>query len=221
MCIIFPFGVYPRSRGGTTVHQLQQEICLGLSPLTRGNHPKGKIMMDQFGSIPAHAGEPKALFRFLSAGRVYPRSRGGTCRMVDKVLFAWGLSPLTRGNPVHLPPVQAVAGSIPAHAGEPCICVSYSGALGVYPRSRGGTFFYVGPASDAYGLSPLTRGNRFFASRFVISGGSIPAHAGEPKTPRSCKLPGWVYPRSRGGTPVLAVNSSTDNGLSPLTRGNQ
>ena len=49
-------------------------------------------------SIPAHAGEPKAVANLLADGGVYPRPRGGT--FADDALadLIEGLSPPTRGN---------------------------------------------------------------------------------------------------------------------------
>ncbi len=50
--------------------------------------------------------------------------------------------------------------------------------------------------------------------------GSIPAHAGEPKTSEATTKPTSVYPRTCGGTIRSAVRIMTCQGLSPHMRGN-
>src|SRR5690606_3155376 len=91
------------------------------------------------GSIPAHAGEPVWASLLALRPGVYPRARGGTS---PATLFAstdTGLSPRTRGNLVALANHHLIAGSIPAHAGEPCAHRYAMASTWVYPRARGGT----------------------------------------------------------------------------------
>ena len=192
----------------------------GLSPLTRGNHAHGRIRMGLNGSIPAHAGEPNSSRIAGSCLGVYPRSRGGTLRTAHFFTPLSGLSPLTRGNQRILKLNFVFRGSIPAHAGEPFL-VGFNYRQGrVYPRSRGGTDMYAPSMISLRGLSPLTRGNPVCGSSLDDRCGSIPAHAGEPGG--RCFHPRrlGVYPRSRGGTTAGVSVLMTDNGLSPLTRGN-
>ena len=91
--------VYPRACGGTRTSP-DRPTCpaKGLSPRMRGN-PVGSASWTSPGSIPAHAGEPKA----SAQARVYPRACGGTTFRSDR---------------------SCIDGSIPAHAGEP-ISASY------------------------------------------------------------------------------------------------
>ena len=70
------------------------------------------------------------------------------------------------------------------------------------------------------GLSPLTRGNRVDRWRLLVCLGPIPAHAGEPVSTLAPSYAIRAYPRSRGGTYVVAVLHKHVKGLSPLTRGN-
>ena len=72
-----------------------------------------------------------------------------------------GLSPRVRGNrgPSHSQGVPR--GSIPACAGEPGSHRASFIGEGVYPRVCGGTTLKVTGTSDADGLSPRVRGNRF------------------------------------------------------------
>ena len=151
---------------------------------------------------------------------VYPRPRGGTQPPPPLEGDAVGLSPPTRGNPRPPAAPPLLRRSIPAHAGEPK-CIAYAVRYcAVYPRPRGGTRPTVASSADARGLSPPTRGNPERLAYRAASGGSIPAHAGEPCTPRSILSCGGVYPRPRGGT-VHQVEQVLDfQGLSPPTRGN-
>src|SRR5690606_16711283 len=50
--------------------------------------------------------------------------------------------------------------------------------------------------------------------------GSIPAHAGEPRSGGRAVLRPGVYPRARGGTMFALLHRIEDKGLSPRTRGN-
>ena len=159
--------------------------------------------------------------------RVYPRPRGGTMRTVAPYAHPVGLSPPTRGNrllplpwasrlrsiPAHAgEPIMGYtpassAGSIPAHAGEPQPNPPPIAPAAVYPRPRGGTPMSSICAPHALGLSPPTRGNLQYDGRPDPDLGSIPAHAGEPRSAPESLPWSWVYPRPRGGT--LPNGSST------------
>ena len=153
-------GVYPRARGGTVARLRMPRPIQGLSPRTRGNH----IFVDEFqiifGSIPAHAGEPRHVSAPLRFQWVYPRARGGTTPPVPISSCPPGLSPRTRGNQKGRRLDRGGIGSIPAHAGEPRIVPSVCTVIRVYPRARGGTLFFGDCNSRVLGLSPRTRGNR-------------------------------------------------------------
>ena len=131
----------------------------GLSPRTRGNPPRGFLLVADEGSIPAHAGEPRILGRTSSSDRVYPRARGGTPIYALHQCLGQGLSPRTRGNLQILSGSQPGNGSIPAHAGEPGYRSTAHRVWGVYPRARGGTTRQQMTQEYQTGLSPRTRGN--------------------------------------------------------------
>ena len=111
--------VYPRPRGGTRAPKPKAVIPAGLSPPTRGNPRPAPRLPRSRRSIPAHAGEPAGARRWESASEVYPRPRGGTESGYYPEMRRRGLSPPTRGNRATIPGAQLMAGSIPAHAGEP------------------------------------------------------------------------------------------------------
>ena len=136
-------------------------------------------------------------------------------------LVAAGLSPPTRGNRREMPVREIKGGSIPAHAGEPDSHTATHRERGVYPRPRGGTVGTRSSGDKGKGLSPPTRGNRPPPRPLPFAVGSIPAHAGEPKSCRRVSARNRVYPRPRGGTTVKSLSKRGVSGLSPPTRGNR
>ena len=213
-------GVYPRPRGGTTTRGLPRPATSGLSPPTRGNRAAEVRESPIIGSIPAHAGEPWICTPPPHGDTVYPRPRGGTSIAPTPALDVGGLSPPTRGNRKWTPASSYAPWSIPAHAGEPKQLPRERDSRRVYPRPRGGTLEYHAPPLGCEGLSPPTRGNRLQRLVRIISFGSIPAHAGEPRPKPNPRAADGVYPRPRGGTGRRGVRSVEREGLSPPTRGN-
>ena len=233
--------VYPRPRGGTGVDACVGGSQGGLSPPTRGNPEEVMDFRRLVGSIPAHAGEPLPCARLRSrsgsipahAGepgrrrppseprKVYPRPRGGTIDVSSRPQSLDGLSPPTRGNLISMTCQAPVPRSIPAHAGEPTGRIRKACRRAVYPRPRGGTNWTSLTARRDAGLSPPTRGNPENLLSRWDDDGSIPAHAGEPKTCLPSPVADGVYPRPRGGTTTRRVAKSTIGGLSPPTRGNR
>ena len=110
-------------------------------------------------------------------------------------------------------------GSIPARAGKPPCRSSTTAGPRVYPRpcgeALGGTFAYT----YVRGLSPPVRGSRSVTLYYLRSVGSIPARAGKPCCPRSCRCSRWVYPRPCGEAPPPAASALIVPGLSPPVRG--
>ncbi len=151
--------VYPRARGGTLVSVPTMGPAPGLSPRTRGSLCGPAWAEYDRGSIPAHAGEPRAAARRGPRAGVYPRARGGAILVPLQVDLAEGLSPRTRGSRALLAPRGALPGSIPAHAGEPdhrrWPVILYR----VYPRARGGAARRCDATGNDAGLSPRTRGS--------------------------------------------------------------
>ena len=213
--------VYPRPRGGTCSARTPAARGRGLSPPTRGNPrgcERGRLCP---GSIPAHAGEPRAPKRQPMWKTVYPRPRGGTRALRLSTLPLMGLSPPTRGNLGGIPSGGGEEGSIPAHAGEPSRASSPESARRVYPRPRGGTGFGNLGKDAQEGLSPPTRGNPLAEWEAAVRARSIPAHAGEPLVDSPSHRLTTVYPRPRGGTVSRPMILGGEKGLSPPTRGNR
>ena len=178
-------------------------------------------MTVSIGSIPAHAGEPGLRSGGAGLLRVYPRACGGTVEIRVKAGQSRGLSPRMRGNPTKPKAFRSEQGSIPAHAGEPASRNTSASRSRVYPRACGGTPPNAAPIDFLQGLSPRMRGNHLFACSFIPLQGSIPAHAGEPRSP-SLRSPGRrVYPRACGGTSWVRLSMNPCSGLSPRMRGNR
>ena len=214
-------GVYPRACGGTAQRPTPGAEDAGLSPRMRGNPNSTSKSTPVMGSIPAHAGEPRGFERLCGHARVYPRACGGTGDRPRAVVVFWGLSPRMRGNRLRGGGEIDVVGSIPAHAGEPCLNASSWSRRGVYPRACGGTV-PAPPAGRRHpGLSPRMRGNPLRVEVGLAPIGSIPAHAGEPIPPLTSNSLSRVYPRACGGTPVAYTLTSQASGLSPRMRGNR
>ncbi len=214
-------GVHPRSRGATAVIWKVVSHQAGPSPLTRGNHlPQRNAGLLQ-GSIPAHAGQPEGWQEMSPANTVHPRSRGATPTIATPKDGCAGPSPLTRGNLARRSGRHAEAGSIPAHAGQPGGRAGNHRLQGVHPRSRGATQKSTGLPVFYQGPSPLTRGNQLGTASRTPTGGSIPAHAGQPTPCIARCRPCRVHPRSRGATQCHPGFRDALQGPSPLTRGNR
>ena len=90
--------VYPRACGGTQLAHERRHAHRGLSPRMRGNRSAHCRWAPVPGSIPAHAGEPRAWAEDSTVCRVYPRACGGTFQERMQTGSQEGLSPRMRGN---------------------------------------------------------------------------------------------------------------------------
>ena len=214
-------GVYPRTGGGTMSFCRFTAFPKGLSPHGRGNRPRLPAGQDVVRSIPARAGEPRAVLRGARQERVYPRTGGGTDMTPRDWPLDAGLSPHGRGNPTSALSDHVKSGSIPARAGEPALVPGIALDQRVYPRTGGGTSNRDLTMRLAWGLSPHGRGNPGPVSSAGRRAGSIPARAGEPPRGSSPAPGAAVYPRTGGGTGSGYTSPPTVAGLSPHGRGNR
>ena len=167
-----------------------------------GAYPRlrGSDFLVTVGPIPACAGEPIQAYFFGLLIGAYPRLRGGTAVTAAMPVYAWGLSPLARGNLGFVQIQTAGQGPIPACAGEPHTKGHLYQLRRAYPRLRGGTRRYSGTDVTYCGLSPLARGNHGCTTHSGVGGGPIPACAGEPQGLIPHHREAGAYPRLRGGT---------------------
>ena len=110
--------VYPRVGGGNCIISPSLAERKGLSPRGRGKLAYYDAGLDQYGSIPAWAGEttPEPISNNLAG--VYPRVGGGNIPDFQRAFIAKGLSPRGRGKHRQADLLEPVSGSIPAWAGE-------------------------------------------------------------------------------------------------------
>ena len=211
--------VYPRVCGGAHGRRGQFSFSWGLSPRVRGSPWALSSRCRSSGSIPACAGEPISRSSTQKPPGVYPRVCGGALAPIRSDAGFRGLSPRVRGSPSRRNRGPGCDWSIPACAGEPQPPQSRPRLRLVYPRVCGGAGLRNKMASYVTGLSPRVRGSLARRSGLISTGGSIPACAGEPITPRRWRSVIRVYPRVCGGAPLGALISQVRTGLSPRVRG--
>ena len=135
-----------------------------------------------------------------------------------------GLSPLTRGNPTSTrwgvspssPITRAISAADEERAARPEGGAAPDGPPAAPPTARIHAKSIRGSVSWFNGPSPTIQS----PSGDRVKLGSIPAHAGEPRSGERTRLRSRVYPRSRGGTRCAFGAKASSLGLSPLTRGN-
>ena len=161
----------------------------GLSPRVRGSRFRRQRSRRHAGSIPASAGQPQVTVVLAHRGEVYPRECGAAGGHVGLIHCARGLSPRVRGSHSRRSSDRIDQRSIPASAGQPSYDHSTSHWEWVYPRECGAARSVERLSASGSGLSPRVRGSRAGVGVAVGVGGSIPASAGQPKTPFPDRLP--------------------------------
>ena len=109
---------HPRSRGENCCTGAGSALKAGSSPLTRGKHLAGHVVISVDGLIPAHAGKTSRAARSPISPTAHPRSRGENAKGAGSALMGAGSSPLTRGKLSRRAGGLALARLIPAHAGK-------------------------------------------------------------------------------------------------------
>ena len=131
----------------------------------------------------------------------------------------WGLSPRGRGKQVSRAAVRSARRSIPAWAGETARRLAVKRMPAVYPRVGGGNAQPFPFHSGGHGLSPRGRGKPRLCQQAHQQPRSIPAWAGETKTPSPTPTSSAVYPRVGGGNNFILSPPRKVSGLSPRGRG--
>ena len=137
-------------------------IRVGLSPRLRGTVSLTGEWADDFGSIPAPAGEPYSPGKLEPSEAVYPRACGGTLGLTLSMNVEIGLSPRLRGNPrraASAVSTGAVLDGLSPRLGGTRFFFFLPSSPRVYPRACGGTPAPWRAVSAGYGLSPRLRGN--------------------------------------------------------------
>ena len=193
--------VHPRVGGETCGKQDIYRADQGPSPRGRGNPTSTKSETHRPG--------------------VHPRVGGETSRSRRAAVFCWGPSPRGRGNPPRNTSPCVHRRSIPAWAGKPgAVRLSWPRTW-VHPRVGGETHDHARHQAAQVGPSPRGRGNPGRAATGRGIGGSIPAWAGKPSTPRTSACGVRVHPRVGGETAATSCDWCTRRGPSPRGRGNR
>ena len=211
--------VYPRVGGGNLGSCILRALVWGLSPRGRGKLCRRTSQGSRPRSIPAWAGETARRTITDDHDEVYPRVGGGNRRQFGHRHGVAGLSPRGRGKRLGNPPPVQLRRSIPAWAGETRGRRRCRPLYVVYPRVGGGNLLWRSWPMTATGLSPRGRGKLGMCPPSIMTGGSIPAWAGETTF---CGGPTgwcWVYPRVGGGNGGAAGGGRRRGGLSPRGRG--
>ena len=176
-------GVYPRVCGGNIHPKTGNSIASGLSPRVRGKHTRNGSAPNAAGSIPACAGETLHHPNLDQEWWVYPRVCGGNDMRARYYLAQNGLSPRVRGKRRRPYASGRRPRSIPACAGETCVPGGSAYCRRVYPRVCGGNWMPCRQSFTIPGLSPRVRGKLCRVVERRLERRSIPACAGETRTP--------------------------------------
>ena len=191
----------------------------GSSPHTRETPPCQRDQGCFCRFIPACAGNARARFTKARSWPVHPRIRGERAvgaRVVEPVA---GLSPHTRGTPLHRLYGAPVRRFIPAYAGNESLISARASCTTVHPRIRGERGTARITSARPSGSSPHTRGTHVLHAVGDLDHRFIPAYAGNAAAPGSRSPPRSVHPRIRGERAVSMNRATSVNGSSPHTRG--
>ena len=91
-------GAHPRSRGEHPHAPSLELDAPGSSPLARGTRPQSGQNAQNWGLIPARAGNTTVFDIYSQNDRAHPRSRGEHARATAVCVLPAGSSPLARGT---------------------------------------------------------------------------------------------------------------------------
>ncbi len=132
----------------------------GSSPLARGGHLPGPVLVGERGLIPAGTGRTMTPRCSSSHWRAHPRWRGADADVCLAHGVGSGSSPLARGGHGPGRPNGRRGGLIPAGAGRTSWRTSRTSWSWAHPRWRGADGRSPGIVQATRGSSPLARGGR-------------------------------------------------------------
>ena len=171
------------------------------------------------GSIPAGAGNPRTAGASRGSRRVHPRGCGESEPVLVWTALGQGPSPRVRGILAAQLLSGAVAGSIPAGAGNPRIASSAAPSSQVHPRGCGESRLLSRVGGPELGPSPRVRGIPPAEVPHPAARGSIPAGAGNPTLRGGRPLRREVHPRGCGESVTGLAAGDVVYGPSPRVRG--
>ena len=213
--------IHPRSCGANDGKGAAQVREDGSSPLVRGQRRFYHSTQLYGRIIPARAGPTSPCPLYRPQATDHPRSCGANAiaGVYDKIHL--GSSPLVRGQQANTYGSQTTARIIPARAGPTYRGTTSGGTGSDHPRSCGANGQVRVHFNDAFGSSPLVRGQPHALQGLQVTGRIIPARAG----PTGARIrPTWSrtdHPRSCGANAGTQNYHTSDGGSSPLVRGQQ
>ena len=130
------------------------------------------------GIIPAYAGNTRWMIPPVRARGDHPRVCGEHCGEHSASFGVLGSSPRMRGTHSRCRRAANVTGIIPAYAGNTMMTPRLTTATWDHPRVCGEHDPLVPSVCDVLGSSPHMRGTRLNRPWYKMSGGIIPAYAG-------------------------------------------
>ncbi len=169
--------------------------------------------------IPVLTGNSRHGRPVVQTPAVYPRTHGEQTGTQYQYIFAYGLSPYSRGTVLCMRYRQPVNRFIPVLTGNRAKPHRAKEIIAVYPRTHGEQFRQISILALTFGLSPYSRGTAVQGMNDKHRLWFIPVLTGN----RNCLLKVMVYisvyPRTHGeqvGFPLFPLHSA---GLSPYSRG--
>ena len=149
---------HPRSRGEYISAGCAVITPAGSSPLSRGIQKRRIEKGDNYGIIPALAGNTRTIDYPSIDDADHPRSRGEYCQITGHLLPALGSSPLSRGILTNRYSSAVPGRIIPALAGNTSVPSPPESPPSDHPRSRGEYVDAITIGIAQWGSSPLSRG---------------------------------------------------------------
>ena len=204
-----------------------EHICInGTSLSSGGSSPRmrGTLGISMFshtndGIIPAHAGNTSTAMWASACSRDHPRACGEHVGLKLAAVPLSGSSPRMRGTRRRAELMRGGYGIIPAHAGNTCCLHAQSSTHRDHPRACGEHITRTFPAHYGRGSSPRMRGTRIMALSGTITGGIIPAHAGNTCLEAPSHFRQEDHPRACGEHGALHCPAPPRPGSSPRMRG--
>ena len=178
----------------------------------RGPGARGRI-------IPARAGPTTFCPAIYALKTDHPRSCGANAYYQSRSAHQSGSSPLVRGQRRFYHSTQLYGRIIPARAG-PTRCSGPSSRRSAdHPRSCGANLFRVSTHLLPIGSSPLVRGQQPSSRLSTVVSRIIPARAGPTGQSVEIQCDRPDHPRSCGANSRCLMGAFTQDGSSPLVRG--
>ena len=210
---------HPRRRGEHLPAGVHQLLIDGSSPQARGTRVGAPLRGAVQGLIPAGAGNTAASRASMMLEAAHPRRRGEHSMRARVAASASGSSPQARGTPGESATRDGESRLIPAGAGNTSGYLMVLKPTSAHPRRRGEHHEPAEVVSGEWGSSPQARGTLRKRIPKQLTGGLIPAGAGNTLLMARRKLIGGAHPRRRGEHLGLYAVLRRHRGSSPQARG--